>query len=242
MRGADVERLQHLLLGFGGDGAQARGNEIGEPAGIGDVGRQRLQVVRHQRRQRHNLLEVGLDVPLQRVDLEVVFVLQDLRCFGRLAAQVRTRRRDLVEAHARQALHDDSQAAVRQLEHLVNLAGGTDFVQVALPRFVFARFALREDGNGLSAGDRFVNQLDGAFTRHGERHEGLRKQHRVAQRQHRHFRRHAKHGGIRSRGIEWIDVIAHGVAPPGGEGRKVSRRRGPQRGSRVGVAWRSLRF
>ena len=35
---------------------------------------QRLQVVGHQRRQRDDLLEVGLDVALQRVDLEPVVV------------------------------------------------------------------------------------------------------------------------------------------------------------------------
>ena len=213
--GADVERLQHFLLGLGADGAEARGDEVGETARIGDVRGERLQVVGHQRRQRHDLLEVRLDVALQRVDLEAVFVLQHLRRFGDAAAQVRTRRGDLVEAHARQALDDDAQAAVGQLEHLVNLAGGADRMQVGLRRLVFAGFALREHGNGLAARDRFVNQLDRALARHRQRHERLRKQHGVAQRQHRHFRRHAERGCLRSARVELFGWIAHVVAPPG---------------------------
>ena len=76
---ADVERLEHLLLDGGGDGRQARGDEIGQPAGLGDVGRQRLQIVGQQRRQRHDLLEVRLDVAQQRVDLEAVRVVDALR-------------------------------------------------------------------------------------------------------------------------------------------------------------------
>ena len=73
---ADVERLQHFLLGVGADGAEARRDEVGEAARIGDVRGERLQIVGHQRRQRHDLLEVRLDVALQRVDLEAVFVLE----------------------------------------------------------------------------------------------------------------------------------------------------------------------
>ena len=73
---ADVERLEDFLLHRRADGRQARGDEVGELAGIGDVGGERLQVVGQQRRQRDDLLEVALDVALQRVDLEVVLVAQ----------------------------------------------------------------------------------------------------------------------------------------------------------------------
>ena len=60
---ADVERLEHLLLHGGADGRQARGDEVREPAGLGDVHGQRLEIVGEQRRQRDDLLEVRLDVP-----------------------------------------------------------------------------------------------------------------------------------------------------------------------------------
>ena len=73
---ADVERVEHLLLHRRADGREARGDEVGQLARIGDVRGERLQVVRQQRRQRHDLLEVALDVALQRVDLEVVLLAQ----------------------------------------------------------------------------------------------------------------------------------------------------------------------
>ena len=77
--GADVERREDLLLDRRPDGRQARGDEIGQLAGVGDVGGERLQVVRQQRRERHHLLEIALDVALQRVDLEAVLVAQQIR-------------------------------------------------------------------------------------------------------------------------------------------------------------------
>ena len=74
--GADVERVEHLLLDRRADGAQARRDEVGEAAGLLDVDGKRLQIVGEQRRQRDDLLEVALDVAQQRVDLEVVVVAQ----------------------------------------------------------------------------------------------------------------------------------------------------------------------
>ena len=61
---------------------EARGDEVGEPARFGDVGGERLQIVGEQRRQRHDLLEVRLDVAQQRVDLEAVGVVERLRRRG----------------------------------------------------------------------------------------------------------------------------------------------------------------
>ena len=76
---AHVDGLEHFLLHRGGERRQARRDEVGEPSGLGDVHRQRLQIVRQQRRQRDDVLEVGLDVPLQRVDLEAIFVSRSCR-------------------------------------------------------------------------------------------------------------------------------------------------------------------
>jgi hypothetical protein len=212
---ADVERLQHFLLRFGRDRAEARRDEVGETAGVGDVRRQRLQIIGHQRRQRDDLLEVRLDVALQRIDLEPVGFLEPFGRLGNTAAQVGTRCSDFVELHARQALDDDAQAAVGQLEHLVDLARRADRMQIRLRRLVFAGFALREHRDGLAARHRFVDQLDRAFTRHRQRHERLREQHGVAQRQHRHFWWHAEGGRLRSARIERFFWIAHDVRPSG---------------------------
>ena len=112
---ADVERLEHFLLDRGADRAQARGDEVGEPARLRDVHRQRLQVVGEQRRQRHDLLEVALDVAQQRVDLEAIVVVAASSIAATdPRAQVRLHGDDFVERHARQSLDDQAQAAVGQ--------------------------------------------------------------------------------------------------------------------------------
>ena len=92
---------------------------------------------------------------------------------------------DLVERQAREPLDDQAQAAVGQLEHLVDVAGRADRVQIVLLRLLDRRVALREDANQLAAGDRLVDEPDRALARHRERHERVRKQHRVAERQDR---------------------------------------------------------
>ena len=129
MRAADVERLEHLLLHRRADRRQARRDEVGEPSRLGDVHRQRLQIVGEQRRQRDDLLEVGLDVPRERVDLEPIGVVGVLAGGADAGPQVRLRRDHLVEREPGQALDDQPQAAVGQLEHLVDVSGGADRVQ-----------------------------------------------------------------------------------------------------------------
>ena len=71
---AHVDGFEHLLLHRRAQRRKARRDEVGEPARLGNVHRQRLQIVGQQRRQRDDMLEVGFDVPLQRVDLESIFV------------------------------------------------------------------------------------------------------------------------------------------------------------------------
>ena len=208
---AKVERLEHLLLERRRDRAQARRDEVGEPAGLGDVEGERLQVVREQRRKRHDLLEVRLDVPLHRVDLEAVVVGRGLGRAADAPAQVGLGRDDLVDVHARQPLHDQPQAAVGQLEHLVDVRGGADGVEVLLARLLHRRVALREDGDQLAGADRLVDQAHRALARHGERHERIREEHRVAERQDRQLRRDHERllnpAHVVQRGLLWC--VAH---------------------------------
>ena len=206
--GPHVQRGQHLLLHLGADGAQAGGDEVGEPAGLGDVDRERLQVVRHQRRQRHDLLEVGLDVALERVDLELVLVADHLGQLGDAGAQVRAHGQDLVETDPGHALDDDPEAAVGQLEHLVDVARRADRVEILLLRIVLGRVALGEHGDHASRGHRLVDQADRTLARHRQRHEGLRKEHGVAERQHRDLLRHVLRQAALIVG-HGFDVIAH---------------------------------
>jgi hypothetical protein len=177
--------LEHLLLHLRADGRQTRGDEVREPSGIGDVRGERLQVVGEERRERDHLLKIGANVPQQRVDLEIVDVGRD---FGRQTdarAEVRPDGRDFVKLQTRESLHDQPETAVGQLEHLVNVARGTERVQIGLLRLFDGGIALREDANQLTAGNRLVDQPDRAFARDGQRHERVREKNGVAERENR---------------------------------------------------------
>ena len=182
---AHVERVEHFLLRGRGDGRQARDDEVGELAGLGDVHRERLQVVGQQRRQRHHLLEVRLDVALQRVDFEAVFVAGDFFRFLDFGQQIRLARRELLQRHARQALDDQAQAAVGQLEHLVDVRGRADAIEIFLGGLFDRRITLGEDGDQLGAVHRLVDEAHRCLPRDRERHERIRKEHRVSERKDR---------------------------------------------------------
>ena len=61
-----------------------------------------------------------------------------------VALQVRTGLSDAIETDAGQALHDQPQAAVRQLEHLVHVRGRADRIEVLLDRLLDRGLALGE--------------------------------------------------------------------------------------------------
>ena len=214
--GAHVEGVEDFLLGRGADGAQTRRDEVGQAPWLFDADGERLQIVGQQRRQRHDLLEAALDVAQQRVDLEMILVALFVGNGRDLRAQIRLHRDDLVEANARQALHDEAKAAVGQPEHLVDMGGGANRIEVGLQRFVERGIALREDADQLAVGDGFVDQPHRTLTRHRQRHERVRKQHRVAQREHGQFGWNDgrtivdRDGGRFGRLGNLVGVIAHG--------------------------------
>ena len=141
----------------------------------------------------HDLLEVRLDVPLEGVDLELVGLADVVGRRDDPRAQVGLRLDDLPHLEASEPLDDQPQAAVGQLEHLVDVGGRADPEQVGLDGFLDRGVALGEDGDELPAANRVVDQADGAFPGHRERHERVREQNRVAQREDGEF------GGDRER-------------------------------------------
>ena len=121
------------------------------------------------------------------------------------------RRHDFVESKPREPLDDQSQAAVGQLEHLVDVGRGADGVQVRLGGFVDRRVALREHRDQLAVGNRVVDEPHGALAGDGQRHERIGKEDRVAKREDRQLgwnreRPIADRGVL---GFEVLDLIAH---------------------------------
>ena len=131
------------------------------------------------------MLEVGLDVPLERVDLEAIEVANQV--FGRAhpGAEIRTDGDNAVELQPRQPLHDQAQAAVGQFEHLVNVSRGANPMKIVLRRLFDRRVLLGEHTDELAAGNRLFNQANGALAGHCQRQERIWKQHGVAERKNR---------------------------------------------------------
>ena len=176
----DIERVENLLLDRRGERVEAGRNEIRQPSGITDVRRERREIVGQHRRELHHLLERGAHVALECVDFNGVVELDDGRGFGHGRAQERLGRHHAVQANTRQALHDEPQAAVGQLEHLVNVRERAGRMQIGLARFFGRRVELRKHPHRRVGRDGLVDQLDGALPRNGEGHEGIGEQHRVA--------------------------------------------------------------
>ena len=151
-------------------------------------------------------------------------------------------RHDLVEREPRQSLDDQPQAAVGQLEHLVNVRRRADAEQILLLRLFDRRVALREHGDQLAVRDRVVDQTHRALAGDGERHERIRKEDRVPKRQNRQLRRNRKRP-IADRevlGLEVLELIAHRdlTSGPGNPDRTLNcgRRRWGEMGSATGEA------
>ena len=105
---AHVERLEHLLLGQGRDRRQARRDEVGQFPRIRDVRCEGLEIVGEQRRQRDHVLEIALDVALQRIDLQMILIARRLHRGAHLRAKIRTGRDHAIETHSGKPLDDQA--------------------------------------------------------------------------------------------------------------------------------------
>ena len=119
----------------------------------------------------------------------MIFLTQALVGGDDRAPQIRACLHDAFEPHARQPLDDQPQAAVRQLEHLVDVGGGADRIEILEQRLFDRRFTLREDANHPPRRGRLVDQTHRGFAGHRQRHERVRKKHGVSKRQHRQLAR-----------------------------------------------------
>jgi hypothetical protein len=104
-----------------------------------------------------------------------------------LGPQVGPRLDDAVETDPGQPLHDQAQAAVGQLEHLVDVRDRADRIEILLQRLLEGRFPLREHADHPAGGVGLLDQAHRCLARDRERHEGIGEEDRVAKRKDRQF-------------------------------------------------------
>ena len=136
---ADVERLEHLLLDGGADRRQREAMKSASRPGsvmfIASVCRSSDSSGDSDTTCWKFVLMLRASASISRRSASLVS--SSARADAR--AQVRLRRDDLVERQPREPLDDQPEAAVGQLEHLVDVRGGADRVEIVLRRLLDRR-------------------------------------------------------------------------------------------------------
>ena len=179
----DVDRLEHLLALLGGH-VRAVGDHVGQQPGLADVASGDRRLRRHRCAARDVLLDLGLDGPHQRLDLEAARVL-----VGHLldpGAQVRVGRREAVDAQAPLALDDRPDGAVLQLDDLGDLGQGAHGIKLGgIADLLLLGLTLGDERDRRPLGDRGVERVDALLAAHLERDDHLGEDDRLAKRDER---------------------------------------------------------
>ena len=181
----DVRELEQALLLVGLQ-AQRRGDEIAERARIVDVRRCDLQLFGEVGNEADDAGEEVLDVARERFDLRGLGHL--VRQLDELADEIRIGLHLAVELAAFEALDEDAQRPVGNLDHLVDDCGGADLVEVVPAGLVGLGVLHGDEREQAVARDDVLDELDRALLSDRERRHGFREDDRVLQRQDRQRR------------------------------------------------------
>ena len=170
---------------------QAGRDEVGQAAGLLDVGGQRLQLVGEGGGELHHPLEQALRALGQRLDLDLLLGRDDVaaaaRCWpsgtGGTGGPGTSRKRCTPWTTRR----SDPSGNLNILWMWVRVP---DPVEVALHRVVHRRVPLGDHADDLALAHRVVHERHRALPRHRQRQDGVREQDGVPQRQDGQLRRH----------------------------------------------------
>ena len=195
----DVHGLEQLLLLLGLQ-AKRRGDEVGEHAGVVDVGRGQLQLVGQRGHELDHAPELVLHGAGQRLDL------------GRLDEHVGELREaadgvgilgdPLLEPDAGEPLDEDAERPVGDADHAVHERRGADVVEVLEASLLGLGILARDERQHPVAVDDVVDQLHGALLPDRERRHRLREDDGLLEREDRQRRRD-------------LDVAFEGLGPFG---------------------------
>ncbi len=203
--GGNSRSFKQLLLVFGGQERQGRGDKIDQPAGVFDVGGDGAQFIRQRGGFGHDLLELadhhadeGLHIG-GGLDLFGVHGL-DLGNHEGLGLNITDK------PYALHAFSEDKAALVGHTDDFVNRGQGADFVHVFRSRRVLAGIFLRRHDDGAVLAQR-LNQLDGTLPADGEGQNGVRKENGIADGKNRHPL-HGRFGIRGSKNLWWYWWLA----------------------------------
>ena len=177
-----VDGLQDLLRPFHLE-VEVAGREVGQAARLLHVGGDDDDLGRDGLAEVGGLLERGLDVAHQGLELQAL--LGRLRLLDGLDARLQERMAILegLDARAAHALHEHADAAVGQLEHAHDERHRAHRVHVVGPRVLVVLPLLRRQQDHAVLGQGLVHGLDRPLAAHVEGHDHEREDHDVAQRE-----------------------------------------------------------
>ena len=161
--------------------AHRGGDEIRQHRGIGDVLDLHLHLAGRLRQIREQFLEKTRQVPLHRD--EVLVFDGHVGKFGVGGHHVRRHLRELLDLEDLLAGDDAAQRAVGHLEHLLNDADRPDALHVVGAGVFDLAVLEHRQADGLAFAQCLFDELDAGLLDHRKRNDGVRKQHRLLQRQ-----------------------------------------------------------
>ncbi len=182
----DVDRFERLL-GLLRFEVEVGGDEVREAGAVLERGGDEHDLRRDRLPELDRLLEVAADGPHERLELEVPGRRRGLLEAGDLGAQVRLLLQEVLDPGAGEALDEDPDAVVRQLDHPHDAGHGADLVEVLRLRVLVVGVLLGEQEQEAVLRQRLVHRGDRALAADRQRHHHEREEHRVLQ---RHRRQH----------------------------------------------------
>ncbi len=182
----NVDRLEQLLALLRGHVRGVRGH-VREQARLGDVAGRDGRLWRHRGAGLNVLLDLGLNRAHQRLDLDV-----RRRLLGQLldaGADERLGLREAVHAHAGLALDDRPDRPVLELDDLGDLGHRPDAVQLArIGDVLLVGLALGHQRDAAALGHGGIEGRDALLPADLQRHDHLREDHGLAERDERQLR------------------------------------------------------
>jgi hypothetical protein len=178
--GLEIEGLEHVLL-LADLELEVAGDQVGQVPGLGDAVDQRTGFLGQLGHELDHALGDVLEVHDQRVELDVGR--RRIRNAADLGGEERLGAVEHGDLEPRDALQDDREVVLGELDDLEDPRRAADHVQVARPRVLGARVLLREDADDRPLlGDGVLDQADRLAPADIDGNDCSRKQYGVAQR------------------------------------------------------------
>ena len=179
-----IHRLEDLLRFFELE-VEVRCGQVGQSRRIVEIGGDDHDFGADVLAEADGAIEVLFDGADERLGLQAAILRRRLFDASDLCFEERRGLDEVVDAGTAEALHEDADAAVRQLQHPHDDGHRADAIEVVLGRVFVLKVFLRRQHDDAVLGQRLVHRVDRLLARHRQRDDDERKDHQVLERKHR---------------------------------------------------------